>query len=285
MNNWGTLGWVAMVLATVGGFVWLLYRGVYLFFRARPHLRGHLFAAVLWTLVTVFQTADLLLSRNEPNVIGSAVAILAGFVMISSWAQFAERQSGATYRQEKRPFLARLLVQTVWGLCAVWGMAWGAGVAGNDWLDRALTNRDVATVKRLRTAGFVSDDMSEPGDCALAEAVRAQDEQAVRTYLAAGVSVNFIAFDNITPFESAVSRDNVNITKLLFAQGHPYPTDTPLLHRAVENGQLEQARFLLRRGANPDEIAEKTHYTALQIAKKQNNQPMIALLKSAGATK
>ncbi len=277
------LGVVGALLATVGGIAWALCHGISLFFRARPHLRGHLFAAVLWTMVTVFQTGVVLLNRSEPHTIGQGVALIAGFVMIASWAQFWERQDGMMYRQDKRPLLSRLFTQSLWGIVALLGMACAAQVGADGWLNRAVTTRDIPTIKHLRAAGFGD----EWGDSySLLEAIRNGDEPGVRAYLAAGAEVDVLLAEvNTTPFEAAVSENNVAITKLLFAHGEPYTTDTPLLLRAVENGQWEQARFLIGRGVDVNEVSEKTHFTALQIAKQRGNQPMVVLLKSAGATR
>jgi len=294
VNSAAILGTVGALLATVGIMGWLLYQGISLFFRVRPHLRGHVFAAALWTAVTIFQTTALLLDRGNKSVIGQAVATVAGFVMIASWAQFAERQSGATYRQEKRPLLTRLFVQSLWGLLALWATAFAIGVAGDDWFNHALASRDVTTVSRLRAVGFGKsyDDSNSFGEGgywrrqdALMNAIRAQDEIGVRLYLAAGAPADGTTEENRMPLEAAVHRPNTRITELLFAGGEPELKGVSLLIEAVRSGQVEQVRLLLRRGADPGEIDVITHFSALQIAKKHGNQPMIALLKGAGAIK
>ena len=275
------------VLATVGGIAWLLYRGVELYFRVRPHLRGHVFAATLWSLVMLVQTAALLATGKEANSVGQATALLAGSVMVWSWAQFAERQSGTTVRQERRPLLARLFVQTFWGVLALWATTWGIITGANAWFDDALTARDIATISRLHALGFrgADDRLSERNE-ALVKAVQEQDRDAVRAYLAAGVNPSFADWDGSgDPFVGAVIRKSVAITEMLLEHGYPYRSDVPLLQTAVQSGQLGQVRFLLRRGCDANEVGQKTHFTALQIAKQRGDKPMITLLKSAGATK
>ncbi|MBC8143564.1 MAG: ankyrin repeat domain-containing protein [Armatimonadetes bacterium] len=288
MNGWGILGGLVGLLLTVGIIGAVLYKSIDLFFRVRPHLRGHFFAAVLWTLVTTCQTASLTLWHQwEPNRVGQGVALLAGSVMVWSWAQFAERQSGATFRQEKRPLLARLFVQSFWGVLAVWAIAFSVSLVVNDFFECAWERRDIAALSRLRAAGF-GKDMGYYG-YGLRDAVLAQDEQGVRAHLVAGTScTSYIPneeYGSSALIYAAVHRNNVAITRMLLDADAPVEPDIPLLHEAVRYGKVEQARLLIHRGADVSEVSPKTHFTALQIAKKNNDTLMIALLKGAGAVK
>ena len=278
------------VLATAGGIAWLGFRAVTLHYQTPPHLRGHFFAATLWTAVTFFQTVSVLIYRADPNFVGRMVAILSGVVMVWSWAQLAERQSGTTLRQERRPLPARLFVQTFWGVLALWIATWGISAGMNDWFDDAITYCDTPTITRLYAAGFrgANGRICDRRD-ALIQAIRGQDMKAVRTYLAVGVEPDFgtdYYYSQDNPYTEAVSRGDVEITRLLFAKSYySYSNHTPLLQTAVQSGQLEQARFLLHRGYDVNEAQDGTHSTALKIAKQRGDKPMIAMLKGAGATK
>lgn len=288
MDSMMALLGLGAVLATVGAMAWLIYRGVELYFKARPHLRGHVLAAVLWTLVTLFQTAAILFSGNNNNWVGQTVAVVSGFVMVWSWGQFAERQSGATHRQERRPLLARLFVQSFWGILALWFAAWGAVTIGNEAFDRALAQQNLSAVQRLRSAGFggMSGGDYERRD-GLRTAINTQDADAVRLYLAAGaVPTTYAGEYNERPsLLEAVRLPDVQITEMLWKYGEPHSLSDPLLQEAVRAGQVEQARFLLHHGSDVNEISEQTHFTALKIAKKQGNKAMTALLIGAGATR
>lgn len=103
-------------LALLGGIGWMLFA------RLAKNLHGHYLTALVWTAITGFQTLSLLEHPGVPNMIGHVVVLFAGWIMVSSWQQLGERKRGELYRQKKRHLLYRLLMQTLWGPLALWGL-------------------------------------------------------------------------------------------------------------------------------------------------------------------
>jgi len=83
-------------------------------------VHDHLWTARLWTAITFFQTASLLLWYTTPNLIGNVVAMIAGWTMVSSWRQLKERRQSGETLQNHRPLPHRLFVQTFWGPLSIW---------------------------------------------------------------------------------------------------------------------------------------------------------------------
>ena len=144
-------------------------------------------------------------------------------------------------------------------------------------------------------------------------AVARGDVAGIQANLAAGVPVDLLAGDGLTPLHWSLASRNPEITRLLLDSGSPVDVRsdegaTPLmnaaqaaavekstflldrgadlnardhrgftaLHRAAEMGHLEVTRMLLARGASPD-IAAQGH-TPLALATKRNHTEVITLL-------
>ena len=119
---------LAVFLAALSGVVWVLCRVISGFFTLPVALRGHVWAATLWTMTTAGYTLHFALDNEtlQHDPLGAAVLLVAGWTMVSSWAQFFERRGNAAIlRQSRRPLVARLFVQTVWGVVALGLTAWG----------------------------------------------------------------------------------------------------------------------------------------------------------------
>ncbi len=125
MDNIGGVVLIMIVaLAIMGGIGWASFLLLREYCRLPSNLRGHLTTAMVWTAITGFQTESLLIYRHTPNIVGHMVVFVAGWIMVSSWQQFAERKRGESCHQAKRPLFFRYIVQTLWGPLALWGCVW-----------------------------------------------------------------------------------------------------------------------------------------------------------------
>lgn len=274
---------LASAMAALGAGIWGLYSLGGWLNRAPTHLRGHFFAAAVWSVITLCQTASLLSDQDPPNVVGHAALFVAGWVMVSSWGQFAERRAGSSHVQDRRRLPHRLFVQTFWGPLALWLGAAAVCHVGTRLFDNALARRDVPNVFLLRHYG-IGDVSDAKYGSRMSEVIKRGDLDGVKAYLAAGVDPDGWYY-GVDPFlETAVGQKNVVITRLLLQHGaspegetyrvHEYP-----LHTAVKNGDVRQVQALLQGGAER-RIYNQEGKTPFQLAKESNQPDMIATLLS-----
>jgi hypothetical protein len=238
------------------------------------HLRGHLLAAIVWSLVTICQTVNLLVYSRTPNLAAHAVVFVAGWVMVSSWAQFAERKCGQSQRQNRRWLLYRLFVQTIWGPLALWLGVAALCHVGERNFDDALARRDLPTALLLREYGLGNVTAYKHGD-GLEAAIQDSDLSAVGTYLAAGIKPEEYYGPRDSFMGAALNQENVAITRLLLEysalpnnqtysnSGYEYP-----LHIAVKNKNVRQVEALLQHGAER-KVYNSEGKTPFQVAKEQ----------------
>lgn len=276
-------------LVVVGGSVWGLYRLGHWVNQVPAQLRGHLFAAIVWTLITLCQTIILLNYRETQNIVGHLVVFIAGWVMISSWAQFAERRRGESYRQDRRWLLHRLPVQTVWGPLAVW---LGVGLFchySQLAFSNALARRDVSTLLLLKQYGLGQFTIYEEGPL-LVEAVKRSDPNDVTIYLTAGANSSWLFqmhssyTDKYDSEGASASKRNLVITRLLLKcgaspEGISYGGSDYPLHHAVSRGDIRQVQILLQHGAKR-KVYNSAGKTPFQLAKEHKDAEMVALLST-----
>lgn len=109
--------------------------------------------------------------------------------------------------------------------------------------------------------------------------------QAAQLLLEHGAAVNSASRNEakVMPLHSAVAARQLEVARILLARGaNPNAVQagefTPL-HGAAENGQVEMVRLLLDHGANPHQRAADGR-TALDIAREKGHPEVIALLES-----
>lgn len=130
---------------------------------------------------------------------------------------------------------------------------------------------------------FVAPQYQAGEELKLMEAVRANDVEAARTLLKAGVDANAQDYWGDTPLLQAVRRDSLEMALLLLDQGVAVNTKghgyTPL-GLAAKNGNIQLVRFLLRAGADPDRKNDDGN-TPLHSAVVMGDAHMVAALTRA----
>lgn len=153
----------------------------------------------------------------------------------------------------------------------------------------------VAVAMAVHAAGTPREQLAERGlqfsPSVLMEQAAAGNLEAVRLFVAAGMSANARAGDGTTPLLAAARAGRVELARLLIDRGADidlaYPSDhdtlpgaTPLIIAAM-HGHLELVRLLLQRGADVDAVMVIwSDDTALDRA---DDPSIINLLKAAGA--
>ncbi len=278
---------LAGLMAVLAGCIWGLYALGRWLNRLPAHLRWHPFAAVVWSVITLFQTASLWNYRDAPNLVGHAALLIAGWVMVSSWAQFARRRTGAAGDQGWRRLPQRLFVQTLWGPLALWLGASVVCHAGERLFDNALAHRDLPTAFLLQKYG-VGAITDEKYGRRLSEVIQRGDLNGVSTYLAVGVDPEGWYYHQVAPsLVTSVRQENVAVTRLLLRYGalpanESYEYGYPL-HAAVESGDVRHVQALLQGGARRA-VFNDAGETPFQVAKKHKNAAMVAVLVSADGT-
>ena len=128
-------------------------------------------------------------------------------------------------------------------------------------LTLAAQNGNAALVARLLKAGASPDSVSEEGQTALMTAARNGRVDVVRALLAAGAKVNAAEeFRGQTALMFAAGEGNTGAADLLLEFGSDLKAKskaglTPLLF-AVRNNRFETVKYLLQRGANPNDAPD-----------------------------
>ena len=117
-------------------------------------------------------------------------------------------------------------------------------------------------------------------------AVARGDAPAVAAHLAAGIPVDLIAADTLTPLHWALARPDTEMLELLLRHGSPIDARssegaTPLI-TACQNVPTQQIEFLLSRGADPN-ATDLRGFTALHRAAEGGRADVVRLLLSHGA--
>ena len=249
-------------------------------------LAPHLLAALVWTAVCACQTMLTVESRPALNLPGATVAIVAGWVMVSSWRQFAARLrhgDGAV----RRPLVARLFTQMLWGPLALCVIVGGVSSGVNHLLVRhALARRDLPALRGFQAQGIVADHADL--QCGLRAVIAKQDVRGVETYLAAGANAQEGCnwHPDGCPIAAATRLPSTAITELLLKVGSDGDYDdyypAVAMRSAVRAHRVEQVRTLLSRGTDVGDADFKGD-TALDMAKRQHDAAIVALFESAEA--
>ena len=113
------------------------------------------------------------------------------------------------------------------------------------------------------------------------------DAPMIEARLDAGVPIDLLASDGLTPFHLSLMCDDLSIMTLLLDRGSPVDVrsakgTTPLMD-AVELGKLEKAIFLLDHGADVD-ARDRRGFTALHKAAGKGHLDLTRLLLELGAS-
>ena len=115
------------------------------------------------------------------------------------------------------------------------------------------------------------------------ERVRRGDTKAVELYIRAGIDVNDATqLPRSLPLYAAMVQDQGKVVALLLKAGADPGLHPALLGVAVERGEVDLVRFMLRNGAAADARAEDGR-TALMIAASANKPDVVRLLVASGA--
>lgn len=280
---------LALVLVAIGGGIWGLYRLGHWVNQVPAQLRGHLFAAVVWTLITLCQTIILLNYRATPNIVGHLVVFIAGWVMISSWAQFVERGRELSYRQSRRWLLHRLFVQTLWGPLALW-LAIGVFCHYSQLaFTNALDRRDTSNALLLKHYGLGNFDHYFQR-YRIMDAVEQGDVDYMATLIGIGVQPNKLLglyCDNghveKLPETSREQKNPVVVRFLVKSGASPEASGEyfgyHLLHNAASSGDIRVAQVLLQYGAKR-KVYNSAGKTPFQLAEERKDAEMVALLST-----
>jgi ankyrin repeat protein len=155
--------------------------------------------------------------------------------------------------------------------------------------EAAATGRLVHLISNLARKPELVNAYSEDGFQPLGLAAYFGQQEAVRYLIKAGAQVNAPSKNSlgVTPLQSAVAGEHIEITRLLLEAGaSPNVRErggyTPL-HTAVFNGDVEIVRDLIFGGADVEAISEKNE-KPLDIALKSGHDEIVNLLK-AGITR
>jgi Ankyrin repeats (many copies) len=116
-------------------------------------------------------------------------------------------------------------------------------------------------------------------------AVARGDRQAVARHLAAGVPMDLLAADGLSPAHWALGSRNSGMLEWLFEQGCPVDVRsaagaTPLM-QAVQAGRLDAVSALLERGADPN-ACDARGFTALHRAAEMGSARIVERLLARG---
>ena len=121
---------------------------------------------------------------------------------------------------------------------------------------------------------------------AIVDAARAQDADAVRTFIAEGVDVDAAQPDGATALHWAAYRNDPEVAALLLDAGADVDATNDLgatpVWLAADNGSAAMVERLLRAGADPD-IALQNGETPVMTASRTGNADAVRLLAARGA--
>lgn len=252
----------------------------------------HLLTAVIWSAVTLLETLYLYIfnsrvtppaiGTHRPEPLGHIALAIAGWMMVSSWRQYEQRQANPA-APSRHSLIARLWTQTLRGPLALWVLVSCASAGGSLMLLRAADHGSVRTVYQLRALGFAAS--SDALNKGLREQIQQQDIRGVTAYVDAGAYAG--GRDSEYPFTShldaAVVLPSTAITELLLRDGAPINAPNhSALTCAVRARRIEQVRTLLRYYARVN-AKDAGGETALSVARNNNDATILKLLQTAGA--
>jgi len=139
------------------------------------------------------------------------------------------------------------------------------------------------TVDALLAARAKTDQRNAYGDTALMVAALKGHMAVVKALRARGAEINMAGW---TPLAYAATGGHDDIVRYLLAEGANVdavsPNGTTALMMAVREGRGSTAELLLARGANPN-LRNQNGASALDWAKRNDDKPLVAALKRAGA--
>lgn len=163
----------------------------------------------------------------------------------------------------------------------------GVPLRSHSLLHLAVARGDVAAVERHLSAGVPVDLLAGDGLSPLHWALACDNPAIMPLLLDRGCPVDVRSDEGATPLMTAVQ--SASLEKVTFLLDHGADPDArdhrgfTSLHRAAEMGNLEAARALLARGASP---APEAHgHTPRSLAEGRNETEVVALLDSHGATR
>ena len=146
---------------------------------------------------------------------------------------------------------------------------------------------DVEIVRTLLDKGARVDERVEFGGTVLMGAARKGDPELIEVLLAAGANPNAEDDNGFTPLSCAVESGKESPVRTLVAKGADVNHAnagwkmTPL-HHAIRAGSVDMVKLLLELKANPN-ARTKAGETPLTLARKGDQEEVIALLQAAGA--
>jgi len=152
----------------------------------------------------------------------------------------------------------------------------------------AVRTDDQDTVKLFLAAGMnVNQSKSVNAETPVMVAIEAGQMPMVKFLIAAGADLTYKDEQGRTPVSVAIKQGNTQILKLLMDQLHLTP-DTKddkgktILENAIASGNIATVKFLIEQGANIN-LQDGSGNTLLDRAIANGNQQLAAVLKSAGA--
>lgn len=133
--------------------------------------------------------------------------------------------------------------------------------------------------------------IDDDGFTFLTKAIKNNDAELVRILLDAGADINKADQNGSTPLIRAYVEDNTELASFLVNSGADVNKivnkvcgyeDITVLMLSCHHGDAAWAKFFLESGTDIN-ITNKSGKTALQIAKENGNEEIIALLKRYGA--
>jgi uncharacterized protein len=146
----------------------------------------------------------------------------------------------------------------------------------------AMMNRDLAAVDALLLEKADVNAPGTDGTPALDWAIRYNNEDMVKRFIAAGADVNSKTRHGVTPLYLAASNGNVDVIDVLLkAKADPNATDNTgetMLMAAARGGDLKSVAALLAGGAEVDTREPHFEQTALMIAVREDHPDIVKLL-------
>lgn len=153
-------------------------------------------------------------------------------------------------------------------------------------LAEAAQRRDAAAVRRLLTEKVDPNEPGRDGTPALHWLVRTDDVETTAALVKAGADVRRTNRYGVSPLIIAAGNGSAAMVRTLLAAGADANAvdqagETPLMH-AARVGSLDTARVLLEGGATLDAADATYQQTALMVAVRENQLPVLRLMVELG---